>query len=47
MDLVATTIGLVVLAWIFIGPMVGYTLAVRGWRVRSPFTRTDDGDAEV
>jgi len=39
MDLVAMVIGIAVLLWIFIGPLVGYTLAVRGWRIQSPIVR--------
>lgn len=39
MDLVATIVGIIVLLWIFIGPLVGYTLAVRGWRFQSPIVR--------
>lgn len=42
MDLVATTLGLIVLLWMFIGPLVGYVVRDRGWRFRSPFTRADD-----
>jgi hypothetical protein len=45
MDAIATVVGLLVLIWIFLGPMVGYALAVRGWRFRSPLTRdTEDSD---
>lgn len=45
MDVVATAIGVVVLVWIFLGPLVGYTLAARGWRLRSPLARqSDEGD---
>lgn len=39
MDLIATAIGVLVLVWIFVGPLVGYSLAVRGWRIRSPLAR--------
>ena len=42
MDLVALIVGVLVLLWIFIGPLVGYTLAVRGWRIQSPLTREPD-----
>jgi hypothetical protein len=45
MDLVATIFGLLVLAWLFLGPFVGYTLAVRGWRFRSPLTREDETES--
>lgn len=45
MDVIATAVGVVVLAWIFVGPLVGYSVAVRGWRIRSPFTR--DSEEEV
>lgn len=42
MDLFATVIGFLVLIWMFAGPLVGYALAVRGWRFRSPLTRSDE-----
>lgn len=42
MDAVATGIGILVLIWLFLGPFVGYALAVRGWRFRSPLTRSDE-----
>ena len=45
MDAVATIVGVLVLVWMFIGPLVGYALAVRGYRLRTPLTR-DHGDAE-
>ena len=45
MDVIATVVGVVVLAWMFVGPLVGYSVAVRGWRVRSPLTR--DHEEEV
>ena len=34
--------GIAILVWCFIGPFVGYKLAVRGWRFRSPFTRSTE-----
>lgn len=46
MDLVATGIGVLVLLWMFLGPIVGYTIRDRGWKLRSPFTRSDDGDGD-
>lgn len=42
MDVVATIIGIAMLLWMFIGPLVGYTLAVRGWRFQSPLVRGHD-----
>lgn len=42
MDWVATLVGLLLLAWMFLGPLVGYALAVRGWRLRAPLTRQSD-----
>jgi hypothetical protein len=46
MDLFANIVGIVVLLWIFIGPLVGYALAVRGWRFQSPMTRVDESHEE-
>jgi hypothetical protein len=46
MDAIATIFGVLVLIWIFVGPLVGYALAVRGWRFRSPLTR-DMEEAEL
>lgn len=42
MDIIATVIGVIVLLWIIVGPMVGYAVAVRGWRFRSPLTRSEE-----
>jgi hypothetical protein len=39
MDAIAVVVGGAIFIWIFIGPLVGYTLAVRGWRFRSPLSR--------
>jgi hypothetical protein len=44
MDVIATVIGVLVLIWMFAGPLVGYTLAVRGWRFRSPLVRDEESD---
>lgn len=45
MDLVAMIVGIVILAWIPIGPLVGYMIAVRGWRIRSPLARSTDEES--
>jgi len=44
MDLVAAVIGGFVLVWMFVGPLVGYTIRDRGWRFRSPFARSTEDD---
>lgn len=44
MDMLALVIGLMVMVWLFVGPLVGYALAVRGWRFRSPLTRDEVSD---
>lgn len=44
MDVVATIAGVGVLVWMFVGPLVGYSIALRGWRIRWPFTRAHDED---
>lgn len=44
MDAFAMLVGFIVLAWMFVGPLVGYAVAVRGWRFRSPLTRDGDGE---
>lgn len=44
MNTAATIIGIMLLIWIFVGPLVGYAVALRGWRIRSPFHRAEDED---
>jgi hypothetical protein len=44
MDVVATVLGIVILLWIPIGPIVGYALAVRGYRFQSPIARHEEED---
>ena len=44
MDLLALVIGLMVMVWMFVGPLVGYAVAVRGWRIRSPLSREEVSD---
>lgn len=46
MELAAQIVGIGILIWCFVGPLVGYAVAIRGWRLRSPFTR-DETTEEV
>lgn len=46
MDTMAFIVGIALLIWCFIGPLVGYAFAVRGYRIRSPFTRASDEDEQ-
>lgn len=46
METIATIVGVVILAWIPIGPIVGYVVARRGWRIRSPIVRGGGDDEE-
>ena len=45
MEAAATVLGVAILLWVPIGPLVGYLVAVRGWRLRSPLTRGNDEES--
>ena len=44
MDVVAIVVGLLILLWCFVGPLVGYTLRDRGWHFRSPLARGEEDE---
>lgn len=45
MSTLATVVGFLMLAWMFVGPLVGYAIRDRGWRIRSPLARSDEEEA--